>query len=128
MIKAPNPTTSCTLQLCRKKQKPNEDKFKVVMIEAIDESFSSLSNLSKQEIYFRLENAFKITKEEIPCRTRDFADAIDQMFGIGAKLIEIRIIEALHKRIPNFTITPKMGVLTLGEYIASLHTYLLESS
>ena len=97
-------------------------------MEAIDESFSSLSNLSKQEIYFRLENAFKIAKEEIPCRTRDFADAIDQMFGIGAKLIEIRIIEALHKRIPNFTITPKMGVLTLGEYIASLHTYLLKSS
>ncbi|MCW4031570.1 MAG: hypothetical protein NWE80_04315 [Candidatus Bathyarchaeota archaeon] len=128
MIKAPNPTTTCTLQLSRKKQKPNEERFKIVMTEAIDESFSSFNNLSKQEIFFRLEKAFNITKEEIPWRTEDFADAIDQMFGVGAKLIEIRIIGALHKRIPDFKITPKIGILTLKEYSNSLRTFLYANS
>ena len=98
------------------------------MTEAIDESFSLFNNLSKQEIYFRLEKAFNITKEEIPWRTEDFADAIDQMFGVGAKLIEIRIIEALHKRIPDFRITPKIGFLTLKEYSNSLRTFLYTNS
>ena len=126
MTKAANPNTTCTLQLSRENQKPNEDKFKVAMIGAIDESFSSFSNVDKQEIYFHLENTFKIKKQEIPCRIKDFADAIEQIFGIGAKLIEIMIIEAIHKRIPDFMFTPKKGVVTLKEYATSLRTFLMQ--
>ena len=124
MIKTANPTTICTLQLIKKQK--NEDKFKVAMIGAIDESFSSFSNLDKQEIYFHLENAFKLNKQEIPFKIKDFADAIEQIFGIGAKLIEIKIIEALHRRIPDFMFTPKRSAITLKEYAASLRTFLLQ--
>ena len=127
MTNATKRNTTCTLQLSRKDRKSSEDKFNVAIMEAIDESFSSLSNLDKQEIYFHLENTFKIKKQEIPCRIKDFADAIEQIFGIGAKLIEIRIIEALHKMIPDFMFTPKKGDVTLKEYAASLRTFLLQS-
>lgn len=126
MIKTANPLTLCTLQL-REEQKPNEDEFKVAVIGAIDEVFSSFSNLDKEEIYFHLESAFKINKQEIPFRIKDFADAIEQIFGIGVKLIEISIIEALHKRIPNFMFTQKKGFVSLEEYATSLRTFLLQS-
>ncbi len=81
------------------------------MAEAVDESLSSLGNFSKQAIYFHLENAFKIKKQEIPCKIEDFADAIEQLFGVGAKLIELRIIEALHERTQDFVYLPKKGKL-----------------
>lgn len=122
-----NPAAICTLQR-RKKQETNEDKFKFSVLGAVEESFSSLSNLDKQEIYFHLENAFMISKQEIPFRMKDFVDAIEQIFGIGAKLIEIRIVEALHRRIPDFIYTPKRSVVTLKEYTASLRTFLLQPS
>jgi hypothetical protein len=118
--------TSCTLQLCRNKQQTSENKFEVAMVKAVDESFSSFSNLDKEVVYLHLENAFKIKKEEIPCKIEGFADAIEQMFGVGAKLVEIRIIEALHKRFPDFTFFPKKGNVGFKEYVASLRAFILQ--
>jgi hypothetical protein len=126
MAKTANPNTTCTLQLNRKN--PNENKFEATMTEAIDESLSSFKSLNKQEIYAYLENAFKIRKQEIPRKIEDFADAINQMFGIGAKLIEIKIIEAVHKRMPEFMFTPRRGAVMFKEYVASLRTFLLQPS
>jgi hypothetical protein len=127
MTKTAHPSTTCTLQLSRKNQKAGDNKFRAAMLEAIDEGFSSFSRLNKQEIYFHVENIFKIRKEEIPCRIEDFADAIEQILGVGAKLIEIRIIEALHKRIPDFMFSPKKGAVIFKEYVASLRIFLLQS-
>jgi hypothetical protein len=117
--------TACTLQI-RKNQKPGENKFEVTMAEAIDESLASFKSLNKQEIYSYLENVFKIRKEEISSKIEDFTDALNQMFGIGAKLIEIKIIEAIHKRIPEFIFTPRRGAVIFKEYVASLRTFLLQ--
>ena len=125
MAKTVNPNTVCTLQLT-KKQNPNGNKFEVIMAEAIDESLASVKSLNKQEIYSCLENVFKIRKEEVSCKIEDFADALNQMFGIGAKLIEIKIIEAVHKRIPEFIFTPRKGAVIFNEYVASLRTFLLQ--
>jgi len=126
MAKATNPNTTCILQLSIKNQNLSEDKFKVAIMEAIDESFSSFSKLDKQEIYFYLEKVFKIKKQEIPCKIESFVDANEKIFGVGAKLIEIRIIEALHKRIPDFMFYPKKGTVIFKEYVDSLRAYLLQ--
>jgi hypothetical protein len=125
MARTANPNTACTLQL-RKNQKSNENKFEVTMTEAIDESLASFKSLNKQEIYSYLENVFKIRKEEISSKIEDFTDALNQMFGIGAKLIEIKIIEAVHKRIPEFIFTPRRGAVIFKEYVASLRTFFLQ--
>jgi hypothetical protein len=127
MAKTVQPNPTCTLQLNRKNQKSGDDKFKTVMMEAIDEVFSSFNTLDKQEVYFHVENIFKIKKEEIPFRIEAFADAIEQIFGVGTKLIEIRIIEALHKRIPDFMFTPKKGAVIFKEYVAGLRIFLLQN-
>jgi len=124
MTKTTRLRTTCTLQLREKKHKPRENLFETALIEAVDEGFSPFGNSSKQAIYFHLENTFKIKKQEIPCKIEEFADAIEKIFGAGAKLIEIRIIEALHERIQDFVHLPKKGELVFTEYVANLRAFL----
>jgi len=124
MTKTTRLRTTCTLQLRKKKHKPRENSFETAIIEAVDEGFSPFGHSSKQAIYFHLENTFKITKQEIPYKIEEFADAIEQIFGAGAKLIEIRIIEALHKRIQDFVHLPKKRELVFTEYVANLRAFL----
>jgi hypothetical protein len=126
MTNAAKRNATCTLQLRRKKQ-PTEDKFHVAIIEAVEESLSSFNNLDKEAVYLHLENAFKIKKQEIPDKIADFSDAIKQMFGVGAKLIEIRIIKALHNRIREFVFFPKKGDVDFKEYLVSLRAFLQQT-
>jgi hypothetical protein len=126
MTKTANPNTACTLQLSSKNPKTSENKFEATMIEAIDESLGSFKSLNTQEVYSHLENAFEIRKQEIPCKIEDFTDAMEQMFGIGAKLVEIRIIKAVHKRMPEFMFTPRRGAVIFTEYVDSLRAFLLQ--
>ena len=114
---------TCTLQLGRKKQKKSKEEFKVAIIETVEESFASLNNIDKETIYLCLENAFKIKKQEIPCKIEAFVDAIEKIFGVGAKIVEIRIIKALHKRIPEFVLYPRKGNFDLKEYLISLRSF-----
>jgi hypothetical protein len=127
MANAAKRNATCTLQLCRKKQKPTKDEFSVAIIEAVEESLSSFNNLDEEAAYLHLENAFKIKKQEIPSKIEEFSEAVEQMFGVGAKLVEIRIIEALHSRIREFVFIPKKGDVDFKEYIASLRAFLQQT-
>jgi len=116
--------TTCTLQLRKKEHESREKSFETAIIEAVDEGFSPFGHSRKQAIYFHLENIFKIKKQEIPYKIEEFANAIEQIFGAGAKLIEIRIIEALHERTQGFVHLPKKGELVFTEYVANLRAFL----
>jgi len=124
MTPTTNLNTTCTLQLHEKKQKTCKTSFEATLIEAVDESFSSFGHSYKQAIYFQLENTFNITKQEIPFKIEEFANSIEQIFGIGARLIELKIIEALHEKIRDFTYFPEKEELVFTEYIASLRFFL----
>jgi hypothetical protein len=126
MINIAKQNATCTLQFSEK-QKPTEEKFNAAIIEAVEESLSLLSIPVKDSAYLHLEKTFKIKKQEIPSRIEDFTDAIEQMFGVGAKLIQIRIIEGLHKRIHGFMFFPKMGDVDFKEYVVSLRAFLLHT-
>ena len=89
--------TPCIVQLREKKRNSYEGIFETAVMEAVDESLSSLGKSCKQAIYFQLENTFNIKKQEIPLKIEEFANAIEQLFGIGAKIIEMRIIAVLHE-------------------------------
>ena len=124
MTKTTNLNTTCTLQLHNEKQTPREKSFETAMIESVDAGFATFGQSSKQIIYLHLENTFKIKKQQIPYKIEEFADAIEQIFGAGAKLIEIRIIEALHERIQDFVHFPKKGTLVFTEYVMNLRAFL----
>jgi len=71
--------------------------FEKLLLEAIDEGLSSLGETCKQAIYFHLEKKFKLTKQDIPFRIEDFTEAMENIFGVGAKVLEIRIMKNLFK-------------------------------
>jgi hypothetical protein len=63
--------------------------FGQLLLEAIDEAFRSLGESVKASIYFHLEDRFQIKRQEIPERIEAFSDALEQVFGLGAKHLEI---------------------------------------
>jgi len=72
-----------------------------LVLEAIDESLSSMGQNCKKSIYFHLENEYNLNKGEIPFRTKDFSEAIEKIFGVGAKILEIQILKSLFKKMGN---------------------------
>jgi hypothetical protein len=46
-----------------------------------------------------LEVKFALPKPKIPTRIADFSDALDQIFGQGARYLEILIMKCLHAKI-----------------------------
>lgn len=76
----------------------NECRFRTLLLEAVDESLSTLGEASKKAIYYHLQESFNIARQEIPEKTDEFAFAIEKMFGEGAKLLEIQIMKGLYKK------------------------------
>jgi hypothetical protein len=73
--------------------------FNKILLEAIDDALSSLSESVKESIYHHLEKIFNIKKYEIPDRIDDFSDALEKIFGLGARSLEIMFMKHLHNRI-----------------------------
>jgi hypothetical protein len=81
-------------------EKQNQGKsFDQILLEAIDEALLSLGKSVKASIYFHLEDLFKINRSEIPNRLSDFSSALEQIFGLGARSLEILFMKNLHAKI-----------------------------
>jgi len=101
-----------------------DDRLNLTMLEAIDEALSFLGESAKRAIYYHLEEKFKIRREEIPLRIDDFAEAIEEIFGMGAKIIEIQIMKSLYKKIGcNFKYVPKEKNLLFTAYLKALRNH-----
>jgi hypothetical protein len=125
MINTTNLDTPCVLQLREKKRNTCEDKFETIILEAVDEIFSSFGRSCKKAIYFQLEHTFKIRKQDILFKIEDFANALEQIFGVGAKFIELKIIEILHQKTPNFKYSPQIKDLVFAEYVENLRRFFI---
>lgn len=78
------------------KPKPS---FNKILLEAIDETLFSLGESVKTSIYFHLEETFNIKRREIPLRINDFSNALERIFGIGARHLEILFMKNLRAKI-----------------------------
>ena len=95
--------------------------FEEVLLEAIDEGLSVLGESAKQAIYFHLGKTFKMNRLDIPYRIEEFTDAVEKIFGSGAKILEIQIMKCLFKKVGyKFKHYPKQKNLTFTEYIAAI--------
>jgi len=95
--------------------------FEEVLLEAIDEGLSMLRESPKQAIYYHLEKTFKMNRLDIPYRIEEFTDAVEKIFGSGAKILEIQIMKCLFKKVGyTFKHYPKQKNLTFTEYIAAV--------
>lgn len=72
--------------------------FEKVLLEAIDEEFSLLGESAKKAIFFYLEKDYRINKQDIPYRVEAFTEAIEKIFGVGAKILEIGIMKNLFNK------------------------------
>ena len=72
--------------------------FEEQLLEAIDEAFSSIGEGCIQAIYYHLEKKYKLTKQNIPSQIEKFSEAIESIFYLGGKVLEIRIINNLYRK------------------------------
>lgn len=75
------------------------ENFDQLLLEAVDEGLSSLGEAGKASIYIHLERTFNIRKQEIPNKLDGFSNALHRVFGLGARHLEILIMEKLHQKI-----------------------------
>ncbi len=103
------------------------NRFSAILLESIDEAFLTLGEKAKSSIYFHLETKFAISKQEIPYRIDDFSDALEQVFGLGARQLEILIMKYLNEKIDcaYYWVGPKWLVpdLTFTKYVKMLQIW-----
>ena len=80
-------------------ERKREKKFNDILLESIDKAFLTLGENSKSAIYFHLERKFAISRQDIPDRVHDFSDALEQIFGLAARQLEILIMKCLNEKI-----------------------------
>ncbi len=83
-------------ELTKQSQHKNFDQL---LLEAIDEGLSGLGEAGKTSIYIHLEDLFKIRKQEIPSKLNDFSNALERIFGLGARHLEILFMKNLHAKL-----------------------------
>ena len=99
------------------------DRFEKLLLAAIDESLSSLGGSAKQAIYYHLEKSFKIKKMEIPLKIEEFTIALEEIFGDGAKLLEIQMMKRLHEKTENtFEYSSMKNELMFIDYVHAHET------
>jgi len=80
-------------------KKSHSRKFEDVLLESIDEAFSSLGESVKASIWFHLEHEFLIARQDIPFRVEDFSDALERIFGVGARHLELLMMRLLYEKV-----------------------------
>jgi hypothetical protein len=75
---------------------PKSKQFDELLLTAIDNAFISLGESVKKSIYFHLEEKFELKRSQIPSKLKKFQEAIEQIFGSGARFLEILIMKNLY--------------------------------
>ena len=95
--------------------------FEKLLLEAIDEGLDVLGESSKQVVYFNLEKTFMMNRLDIPYRIEEFTDAIERIFGTGAKILEIQIMKCLFKKADYpLKYCPQQKSLEFAEYVEAV--------
>jgi hypothetical protein len=109
------------------KRKQLKNQLDTTILEVVDESLASFGDSVRQVVYFQLQNIYHVPKQEIPTRIEEFAAAIEGIFGIGARLIEMKIIETLYAKAEGFLYVPKDEDLVFKDYMQSFRCFLVNS-
>jgi hypothetical protein len=75
------------------------ENFDQLLLDAIDEGLSGLGEAGKASIYIHLEGIFNIRKQEIPNKLDCFSNALQRIFGLGARQLEILIMKNLYAKL-----------------------------
>lgn len=99
--------------------------FDKLLLEAVDEALSSLGDSSKQAIYFCLEKNFAIKRQDIPDKIQELANALENILGGGAKILEIQIMKHIYEKVGNgFKYFPEKDELLFTEYVEAAYMHM----
>ncbi len=73
--------------------------FNRLLLSSIDEALLTLGESARQSTYFHIEQTFEVSREEIPEKLEGFQVALEKIFGIGARYIEILIMKYLYAKV-----------------------------
>ena len=73
--------------------------FDKLLVDSIDDALLSLGESSRHSIYFHIEQNFNLKRNEIPQNLVQFQLALERIFGVGSRFIEILIMKNLHRKI-----------------------------
>ena len=93
--------------------------FDKLLIEAIDEVFSTLGDSAKQSIYFHLRTKFSVAKNDIPEHIEDFENGLGKIFGTGSKFLEILIMKKLYEKVGQTLELNESTNLVFVDYVAA---------
>jgi hypothetical protein len=107
--------------------------FDQILLEAIDEALYGLGESVKTSIYFHLWDKFEIRATEIPHRLGEFSDALERIFSLGARQLEILFMKNLYSELTNVCKGPadcKWAIpdLTFEEYVHLMRQKFEETS
>jgi hypothetical protein len=97
-----------------------KQRFEDLLLEAVDDAFSSLGTSCQKALYFHLEKTYNVKRNEIPYKLEEFADAIEKIFSVGASFLEIRIMTILYQKVGQIEHFLDREELVFTEYIAAL--------
>jgi KaiC/GvpD/RAD55 family RecA-like ATPase len=69
------------------------------MLDAIDRGLLALGKVVRDTIYDRFDRMYQLRREEIPTKLDAFHEALQTMFGAGAKVIETQIAKGFSARL-----------------------------
>ena len=95
----------------------------MTIVEAVDASLDSFGASVKQVVYYQLEKSYHVRKQDIPRRIEEFVTAVEGIFGVGARLIEMRILETLYARTSGFAYFPESQDLVFKDYVRSIRSF-----
>jgi hypothetical protein len=114
-----NMETKCLIP----RAKPKAPNFNDLLLETIDSAFSKLGCSSQQILYQCVEKRYGVKREDIPNNIATFAHALEEIFGQAAYLLETKIMQAMHSKVPYFKYIPKEE-LAFVDYIENLNFFL----
>jgi hypothetical protein len=104
-------------------KKPSRIVFEQLINETIENVFSSLGIVCRQAIYDCLEKKYCLKKSDLADHAVEFSEALEQIFGHAAALLEIRMIRKLCRKVPQFKHRPE-GTLTFPDYVNALSRFI----
>jgi hypothetical protein len=97
--------------------------FEQLVNEAIIGVFSSLGPSCKQAVYDCMEKKYRLKKSDFAEHLTEFSEALQQMFGHAAGLLEIQIMKGLYRKAPEFKYWAQ-GALTFPDYVNALSRFI----
>ena len=78
---------------------PYPSHFDLLLLDAVDEGLAAFGESAKQTVYCLIEERFHIQRSEIPEKLQTFHEALTELFGSGATIVEKTILQTLREKI-----------------------------